>query len=87
MDNKFHLTHYDRCNYLSMLGLKSVHVNKRGHAMNNEQVGYLLLLSLCINGRKTTSKLSVRDPCLHLTGHTYTIVYHVYILCIQEMYA
>ena len=31
MDKKFHPTHYNRCNYLSMLGLKLIHVSKRGH--------------------------------------------------------
>ena len=30
MDNKFHLTFYQTCNYLSMLGLKLNHVSKRG---------------------------------------------------------
>ena len=31
MDKKFHLTLYQACNYLSMLGLKLNHVSKRGH--------------------------------------------------------
>ena len=31
MDKLFHPTHYNGCNYLSMLGLKSNHVSKRGH--------------------------------------------------------
>ena len=31
MDKLFHPTHYNGCNYLSMLGLKLIHVSKRGH--------------------------------------------------------
>ena len=31
MDKYFHPTHYNGCNYLSMLGLKLNHVSKRGH--------------------------------------------------------
>ena len=31
MDMQFHLTLYQACNYLSMLGLKLNHVSKRGH--------------------------------------------------------
>ena len=30
MDKKFHLTLYNGCNYLSMLGLKLNHISKRG---------------------------------------------------------
>ena len=30
MDKKFHLTRYQACNYLSILGLKLNHVSKRG---------------------------------------------------------
>ena len=30
MDKLFHLTLYNECNYLSMLGLKSIHVSERG---------------------------------------------------------
>ena len=30
MDKQFHPTHYNGCNYLSMLGLKLNHVSKRG---------------------------------------------------------
>ena len=30
MDKRFHLAHYNRCNHLSMLGLKFNHVSKRG---------------------------------------------------------
>ena len=29
MDKQFHLTHHNKCNYLSMLGLKLIHVCKR----------------------------------------------------------
>ena len=29
MDKKFHLTRYNECNCLSMLGLKLIHVSKR----------------------------------------------------------
>ena len=31
MHKLFHPTHYNGCNYLSMLGLKLIHVSKRGH--------------------------------------------------------
>ena len=31
MDKLFHPTHYNGCNYLSMLGLKLIHVSKRGY--------------------------------------------------------
>ena len=31
MDKYFHPTHYNGCDYLSMLGLKLNHVSKRGH--------------------------------------------------------
>ena len=31
MDKQFHLTHYNGCNYLSILGLKLIHVSKWGH--------------------------------------------------------
>ena len=31
MDKQFHSTHYNGCNHLSMLGLKLIHVCKRGH--------------------------------------------------------
>ena len=31
MDKYFHLTLYQACDYLSMLGLKLNHVNKKGH--------------------------------------------------------
>ena len=31
MDKQFRHTHYNGCNYLSMLGLKLIHVSKRGY--------------------------------------------------------
>ena len=31
MDEQFHLTLYDGCNYISMLRLKLIHVSKRGY--------------------------------------------------------
>ena len=31
MDKLFHPVLYNGCNYLSMLGLKLIHVSKRGH--------------------------------------------------------
>ena len=40
MDKSFHPTCYNGCNYLSMLGLKLIHVSKRGH-------WYLLSYQIC----------------------------------------
>ena len=31
MDKQFHPTHYNACNYISMLGFQWIHVSKRGH--------------------------------------------------------
>ena len=38
MDKQFHLTLYQACNYLSMLGLKLNYVSKRGH--RKQQIKY-----------------------------------------------
>ena len=35
MDKSFHPTHYNGCNYLSMLGLKLIHVSKRGYSISH----------------------------------------------------
>ena len=44
MAKQFHPTHYDGCNYLSVLRLKSNHVSKRGHWDHTLMECYLEIL-------------------------------------------
>ena len=57
IDKWFHTILYDGCNYLSMLGLKSIHVSKRGPRTSRVSVN--LVENICTSSQGNMRKLCI----------------------------
>ena len=79
MDKKFYSTFYDGCIYLSMLGLKLNHVNKRG-PMSSVTVKYKRLLVLHKGGSKLVAL------CVSVLGNDITCNCILY-TCISDNFS
>ena len=66
MDKYFHLTLYQACDYLSMLGLKLNHVSKRGPWIKD--INYLLYLKV-----EWASDLDERRPFSDIKVHILSV--------------